>query len=91
MNPRVAVELGVEGGGKLLALPGSNDVTIYGGDGLTVVGGNRLDVGSTDEGASERCSHHQAKSIHPLVAASRAAGAPRRSPPRGAAASARVR
>lgn len=57
MNPRVAVELGVEGGGKLLALPGSNDVTIYGGDGLTVVGGNRLDVGSTDEGHRDFLTH----------------------------------
>ena len=50
MEPGVVVEFGVEGGGKLIALAGRNDVAIDGGDGLTIVGGNRLDVGCADEG-----------------------------------------
>ena len=50
MEAGIVVELGVESGGELVALTGGNDVLIYSGDGLTVVGGNRLDVGRTDEG-----------------------------------------
>ena len=49
MEAGIVVELGVESGGELIALAGGNDVLIYSGDGLTVVGGNRLDVGRTDE------------------------------------------
>ena len=49
MEAGIVVEFGMEGGGELVALAGGNDVAINSGEGLAVVGGDRLDIGCTDE------------------------------------------
>ena len=50
MEAGIVVELGVESGGELIALAGGNDMSIDSSEGLAVVGGDRLDIGCTDEG-----------------------------------------
>ena len=49
MEAGIVVELGVESGGELIALAGGNDMSIDSCEGLAVVGGDRLDIGCTDE------------------------------------------
>ena len=49
MEAGIVVELGMESGSELVALACGNDVVINGGKCLAVVGGDRLDIGCTDE------------------------------------------
>ena len=49
MEAGIVVEFGVESGGELIALAGGNDMSIDSCEGLAVVGGDRLDIGCTDE------------------------------------------
>ena len=49
MEAGIVVELGMESGSELVALACGNDVAINGGKCLAVVGGDRLDIGCTDE------------------------------------------
>ena len=49
MEAGIVVELGMESGSELVALACGNDVAINGGKCLAIVGGDRLDIGCTDE------------------------------------------
>ena len=53
----VCSQFGVEGGGELMALPNTDDVSIHDREDFNLGGKCTMDVGSTDKGHGEIGSH----------------------------------